>query len=125
MLLARSVSHQVQRDMFVVIANTESRVRGVVSAYVHARDRVIRSGFLKEIQWQNSKHLSATTETCFLEQFAWVALSSGMRESVVRSRFSDIRSAFGGFQSAVDIVCLLYTSPSPRDLSTSRMPSSA
>ena len=29
-----------------------------------------------------------------------------------------IRGAFGG-------VCLLYTSPSPRDLSTSRMPSSA
>ena len=28
-------------------------------------------------------------------------------------------------QSAGDISCLLYTSPSPRDLSTSRMPSSA
>jgi len=27
--------------------------------------------------------------------------------------------------SASDICCLLYTSPSPRDLSTSRMPSSA
>ena len=27
--------------------------------------------------------------------------------------------------AAGDIVCLLYTSPSPRDLSTSRMPSSA
>ena len=26
---------------------------------------------------------------------------------------------------ALNIVCLLYTSPSPRDLSTSRMPSSA
>ena len=26
---------------------------------------------------------------------------------------------------AQEIVCLLYTSPSPRDLSTSRMPSSA
>ena len=25
----------------------------------------------------------------------------------------------------LDIICLLYTSPSPRDLSTSRMPSSA
>ena len=25
----------------------------------------------------------------------------------------------------VDLICLLYTSPSPRDLSTSRMPSSA
>ena len=27
--------------------------------------------------------------------------------------------------SALSFVCLLYTSPSPRDLSTSRMPSSA
>ena len=28
-------------------------------------------------------------------------------------------------QGARDYICLLYTSPSPRDLSTSRMPSSA
>ena len=28
-------------------------------------------------------------------------------------------------QAARDVYCLLYTSPSPRDLSTSRMPSSA
>jgi len=28
-------------------------------------------------------------------------------------------------QAAQDVACLLYTSPSPRDLSTSRMPSSA
>ena len=27
--------------------------------------------------------------------------------------------------SGMNVVCLLYTSPSPRDLSTSRMPSSA
>ena len=32
--------------------------------------------------------------------------------------------AYGGIERMVD-VCLLYTSPSPRDLSTSRMPSSA
>ena len=31
---------------------------------------------------------------------------------------------FGGY-SELYIGCLLYTSPSPRDLSTSRMPSSA
>ena len=29
------------------------------------------------------------------------------------------------FGNQADITCLLYTSPSPRDLSTSRMPSSA
>ena len=28
-------------------------------------------------------------------------------------------------EKGVDSICLLYTSPSPRDLSTSRMPSSA
>ena len=34
--------------------------------------------------------------------------------------------AFPGYDSfALHIACLLYTSPSPRDLSTSRMPSSA
>ena len=30
-----------------------------------------------------------------------------------------------GSAAALSMVCLLYTSPSPRDLSTSRMPSSA
>ena len=30
-----------------------------------------------------------------------------------------------GIEAAVLMACLLYTSPSPRDLSTSRMPSSA
>ena len=30
-----------------------------------------------------------------------------------------------GWAAVLVIVCLLYTSPSPRDLSTSRMPSSA
>ena len=33
-------------------------------------------------------------------------------------------AAFGGMR-AIPNPCLLYTSPSPRDLSTSRMPSSA
>ena len=32
---------------------------------------------------------------------------------------------FGIFSGVLSIICLLYTSPSPRDLSTSRMPSSA
>ena len=45
--------------------------------------------------------------------------------------FDPIRSTFSLFvadymqQLGVDIVCLLYTSPSPRDYGTSRMPSSA
>ena len=43
----------------------------------------------------------------------------------------DIHKEFGGVvpelaaRSHIEKICLLYTSPSPRDLSTSRMPSSA
>ena len=40
--------------------------------------------------------------------------------------FRDDTSAFDGKRvEQLDRNCLLYTSPSPRDLSTSRMPSSA
>ena len=38
---------------------------------------------------------------------------------------NDLDSYLQGLQSGQNGVCLLYTSPSPRDLSTSRMPSSA
>ena len=38
---------------------------------------------------------------------------------------SQFRTAPLGSNPVLDYVCLLYTSPSPRDLSTSRMPSSA
>ena len=37
--------------------------------------------------------------------------------------FSDVSAILK--EHVHDVVCLLYTSPSPRDLSTSRMPSSA
>ena len=41
----------------------------------------------------------------------------------------DLRKEYQGITSPIprdqDAFCLLYTSPSPRDLSTSRMPSSA
>ena len=42
-------------------------------------------------------------------------------EGALNPEFNDTAS----IGTAEDRVCLLYTSPSPRDLSTSRMPSSA
>ena len=47
-----------------------------------------------------------------------------LEQSTVYSKHTDNFEQFLGFvQQLID--CLLYTSPSPRDLSTSRMPSSA
>ena len=42
-------------------------------------------------------------------------------QTVLRHALADARKPLAGFLTS----CLLYTSPSPRDLSTSRMPSSA
>ena len=44
-------------------------------------------------------------------------------ESVAQEAFES--KPFKDFDDIVFKICLLYTSPSPRDLSTSRMPSSA
>ena len=49
------------------------------------------------------------------------------RETVRRADFSgpDLVIVLGGDGTLTSIVCLLYTSPSPRDRQKSRMPSSA
>ena len=50
--------------------------------------------------------------------------------SITSERTAELVKEFGKSENdsgsaAVQVACLLYTSPSPRDLSTSRMPSSA
>ena len=47
--------------------------------------------------------------------------------TLLSPRFENVGliAAHFGTDRAADSICLLYTSPSPRDLSTSRMPSSA
>ena len=46
-------------------------------------------------------------------------------EGVDLQKLSHPAQLGGGFPSRVERVCLLYTSPSPRDRTRSRMPSSA
>ena len=43
-----------------------------------------------------------------------------MAETILKTEYSDVMQ-----KSYIDYSCLLYTSPSPRDPKTSRMPSSA
>ena len=62
---------------------------------------------LKQVKFYN-----ATTS-------AWVALGTGSGSGTVTS----VAASIGG--SGYSATCLLYTSPSPRDATLSRMPSSA
>ena len=71
-------------------------------------------------------------ETSFLEEISIKEIQSGYQNN--RYTVNDIVSAYIDRINSIDqsgpylnsvLTCLLYTSPSPRDLSTSRMPSSA
>ena len=52
-----------------------------------------------------------------------LAYSPGVAEPCLEIEKDPLTAAL--YTSRSNLVCLLYTSPSPRDLSTSRMPSSA
>ena len=57
--------------------------------------------------------------------FAYVLYAEVLRENAYLSRIVEIQENQKVIDTGLYKVCLLYTSPSPRDLSTSRMPSSA
>jgi len=72
----------------------------ILAAYRQAKDIVLRAGFGQEISWQLSVNLSSITESDFLREHAWVTLSSGMRERVIRSLFEAVTVSFCYWESA-------------------------
>jgi hypothetical protein len=76
----------------------------LASAYARAKLKVLASGYAPEILWQETLRVQELTEVDFLRECAWVILSSGMRESVIRRKFSDIGKAFFDWASAQQIV---------------------
>lgn len=72
----------------------------LIEVFLRASQFVIDCGFEGEIEWQRSRNLEQVTESEFLSQAAWVVLSSGMRESVIRSRFEYISESFHYWRDA-------------------------
>ena len=83
--------------------NTTYENHHIFEQYVKAREFIINKGFGQEIDWQYGLTFSETGETDFLREGAWVILSSGMREAVVRSIFPQLSAAFLDFRSASEI----------------------
>jgi hypothetical protein len=70
------------------------RKQKIIEFYAYAKSVVIERGFLNEIAWQDQVDFSNLTETDLLREVAWVVLSSGMREAVIRKKFPTISEAF-------------------------------
>ncbi len=76
----------------------------MATAYMIAKEAVIQSGYAHEVDWQECVALDDLTEQVFLREAAWVVLSAGMRETVVRSKFPDVSRAFLYWSSGGAIV---------------------
>ena len=72
----------------------------IVAAYRQAKDMVLRAGFGEEISWQASVDFNSISESDFLREHAWVTLSAGMKERVIRNLFHAISSSFYYWESA-------------------------
>lgn len=72
--------------------------------YMTAKEQVISAGFADEIDWQADVDVAGWGETTFLRESAWVVLSSGFREAVIRRCFANVSAAFLHWGSAEAIV---------------------
>lgn len=72
-------------------------------AYYFAKLYIIKKGFADEIDWQNDLIFENLTEQKFLEEIAWVILSSGMNEQIIRKLFPKVSKIMFDFQSAEKI----------------------
>src|SRR5690348_8871950 len=75
----------------------------LADAYLTAKEVVISSGYAFEVDWQHDVSFSVLCESVFLREMAWVVLSAGMKESVIRVKFSAISSAFLDWKDAKSI----------------------
>ena len=69
----------------------------LVSSYVLAKHEVFRAGYVDEIAWQGGARLADIDTVGFMREAAWVVLSAGMAERVVRAKFTALAEALHGW----------------------------
>ena len=79
----------------------EPSTEELVRLYLDAKREVIDRGFAYEIIWQSTARHMEINPTVFVREAAWVVLSAGMSESVVRILFERLSSALYNFDPAL------------------------
>ena len=75
----------------------------LATRYLMAKRIIIDQGFQNEILWQSKLCFGDLNESEFLRELAWVILSSGMKERVIRKVFPNISYCFFNWSSAKEI----------------------
>lgn len=76
----------------------------LLSRYRFAKRVVEDSGYASEVSWQSGVSLDDMDESTFLRELAWVVLSAGMSERVIRGIFRELSSCFLDWESSEAIV---------------------
>jgi hypothetical protein len=82
----------------------------LVRSYLTAKRVVVDGGFSHEIAWQAAPEPARLTPAGFVREAAWVVLSSGMRESVIRALFGRLAQTLHQF----DPTALIADRPAAR-----------
>ena len=78
---------------------------------------VRRGGYLELVDGKFGKHVESLPEGADVLDYSGYSIAPGLVDTHIHG--------FGGVDVMDNNICLLYTSPSPRDMRRSRMPSSA
>jgi hypothetical protein len=76
----------------------------LIGMYIHAYEVVSNSEHAWELDWAMSLKPGEFDEKMFLSEHAYVAMCSGMRQSIVRVIYPKIEKVFYGFESSNKIV---------------------
>ncbi|EKF85858.1 hypothetical protein [Methanobacterium formicicum] len=76
----------------------------LASKYSFIKNYVIKRGFTEEISWQANVCFNELDERIFLREIAWVILSSGMKETIIRNIFDKISESFFNWTSSKLII---------------------
>ncbi|MFA5238886.1 MAG: hypothetical protein WC476_04150 [Phycisphaerae bacterium] len=86
------------------MSRQQTTVEKLANFYMDVKLFVVAAGYASEIDWQEQQKIANIDESDFLREGAWVILSSGMRETIIRQRFTNISEAFLEWESAEKIV---------------------
>ncbi|HEV8286869.1 MAG TPA: hypothetical protein VGQ09_21315 [Chitinophagaceae bacterium] len=62
--------------------------------YYNAKQTVYNNGYFHEIYWHEKIDIKNISNQVFLSEYAWVVLSSGMKESIIKNKFSLLSQVF-------------------------------